>query len=147
MRWSAIAFPATRRSPPSGSRLLDARPAGLARRGTAFAPWAQVMPLVFLARALPLLPALAVAAALLAGVSAASDDKFDEKTVGFALVFKGERTAYRDAALAVMPAKRSFSIPPALPARTRSRPITGRRFSRARTSFAGPRPTSPGPTS
>jgi hypothetical protein len=61
------------------------------------------MPLVFVARALPLAPALAVAAALLAGVSAASDDKFDEKTVGFALVFKGERTTYRDAALAVMP--------------------------------------------
>ena len=47
--------------------------------------------------------ALAVAADLLASASAASDDVFDDKTVGFALVFHGERTSYRDASVAVMP--------------------------------------------
>ena len=46
---------------------------------------------------------LVVTAAILAGVPASSDDTFDEKTAGFAIVFHGERTSYRDASVAVMP--------------------------------------------
>lgn len=46
---------------------------------------------------------LIVAAAILVSVPASSDDVFDEKTAGFAINFHGERSAYRDAAVVVMP--------------------------------------------
>ena len=46
---------------------------------------------------------LIVAAAILVSVPALSDDAFDEKTAGFAIVFHGERSTYRDASVAVMP--------------------------------------------
>jgi uncharacterized protein YcbK (DUF882 family)/plastocyanin len=53
-------------------------------------------------RALLLAPALALSA-LPVIVPASSDDRFDDKTAGFAIVFHGERSAYRDASVAVMP--------------------------------------------
>jgi hypothetical protein len=46
---------------------------------------------------------LVVAAALLSSVRASSGDTFDTKTAGFAVVFHGERTAYRHTSVVVMP--------------------------------------------
>lgn len=46
---------------------------------------------------------LVVAGAVLVSVPASSDDAFDTKTAGFAIVFHGERSAYRDTSVVVMP--------------------------------------------
>jgi Peptidase M15 len=46
---------------------------------------------------------LVAAIAALAGASGRAADKFDAKTVDFALAFKGETSAYRDVAVFVMP--------------------------------------------
>lgn len=43
------------------------------------------------------------AADVLAGVRASIPDRFDAKTAGFAVTFHGERSAYRDTAVAAMP--------------------------------------------
>ena len=47
--------------------------------------------------------ALIVTAALLVSVPASPDEGFDAKTAAFALVFHGERSAYRDTSVVVMP--------------------------------------------
>jgi hypothetical protein len=44
-----------------------------------------------------------VTAALLASTPASPDDRFDARTAGFAIVFHGERLAYRDTSVVVMP--------------------------------------------
>jgi len=46
---------------------------------------------------------LVVTAAVLAGAPTAREEPFDPKTAGFAIVFHGERSAYRDTAAVVMP--------------------------------------------
>jgi hypothetical protein len=46
---------------------------------------------------------LVVMATVLVRVQASSDDTFDPKTAGFAIVFHGERSAYRDTSVVVMP--------------------------------------------
>jgi len=46
---------------------------------------------------------LAVTVTALIGVHASSDDRFDTKTAGFAVVFHGERSAYRDTSVVAMP--------------------------------------------
>jgi hypothetical protein len=46
---------------------------------------------------------LVVTAAVLVGAPASSGDTFDTKTAGFAVVFHGERSGYRDTSVVVMP--------------------------------------------
>jgi hypothetical protein len=46
---------------------------------------------------------LVVMATVLVRVQASSDDTFDPNTAGFAIVFHGERSAYRDTSVVVMP--------------------------------------------